>query len=51
MNTVEMLRSLAKDLRAKAAAQTVERREKAGQVLIAATGLGLLRAKLGGARG
>jgi hypothetical protein len=46
-----MLRTLANDLRAKAANQAVEKREKAGQVLIAATGLGLLRAKLGGARG
>lgn len=51
MNTSEMLRSLAADLRAKAAQQTVEKQAKAGAVLIAATGLGLLRSKLGGARG
>lgn len=51
MTTPEMLRSLAKDLRTKAAAQATERREKAGQILIAAAGLGLLRSKLGGPRG
>lgn len=49
--TSEMLRALATDLRAKAAGQVVEKRAKAGHVLIAAAGLGLLRSKLGGAHG
>lgn len=51
MTTPEMLRNLANDLRAKAASQAVAKRQKAAHVLIAARGLGLLRSKLGGARG
>lgn len=43
-----MLRSLASDLRAKAASQAAEKRTKAAHVLVAATGLSLLRSKLGG---
>lgn len=51
MKTSEMLRTLAADLRAAATKQAADRRTKAAHVLTAATGLGLLRAKLGGPRG
>lgn len=51
MKSSEMLRSLASELRTEATKRAEARRAKAANVLIAATGLGLLRAKLGGTRG
>ena len=51
MKTSEMLRSLASDLRVEATKRADVRRAKAATVLVAATGLGILRAKLGGLRG
>jgi hypothetical protein len=46
-----MLRTIAKDLRTQGAKQAEVRQAKAASVLIAATGFGLLRSKLGGVRG
>lgn len=51
MKEAEMLRSLAKDLRVEATKRAAARRDKAAAVLVAATGLGMLRRKLGGAHG
>lgn len=44
----EQLRQLASDLRKEADTRVLARREKATQIVKAATGLGLLRMKLGG---
>lgn len=46
-----MLRSLASDLRTEAVKRAELRQLKAANVLVAAAGLGLLKRKLGGARG
>lgn len=46
-----MLRDLANDLRVEATKRAAERSAKAAHVLIAAAGLGMLRAKLGGVHG
>ena len=46
-----MLRSIAKDLRMQGSKQAEVRKTKAAHVLVAAAGLGMLRAKLGGSRG
>jgi len=46
-----MLRALANDLRVQATKRAEMRQGKAASILVAATGLGMLRSKLGGARG
>lgn len=46
-----MLRSLAASLRVEATKRAEARQTKAACVLVAATGLGLLRSKLGGTHG
>jgi hypothetical protein len=46
-----MLRTIASDLRAQGLKQAEDRKIKAASVLVAATGFGMLRSKLGGARG
>lgn len=51
MKESEMLRALAKDVRAQAVKQADDRRNTAATTLVAAAGLGMLARKLGGARG
>jgi hypothetical protein len=51
MKESEMLRALAKDLRAEAVKRAEVQRTKAAATLVAAAGLGMLRRKLGGAHG
>jgi len=46
-----MLRSIANDLREQGTKQAETRKVKAASILVAATGFGMLRAKLGGTRG
>jgi hypothetical protein len=46
-----MLRSIANDLRVQGSKHAEERKVKAASVLVAAAGFGMLRSKLGGARG
>ena len=46
--TSDQLRQLADDLRKQAEVRKTAKREKAAQIITAATGLGLLRHKLGG---
>ena len=46
-----MLRTIATDLRTQGSKQADVRKAKAASVLVAAAGFGMLRSKLGGARG
>jgi hypothetical protein len=48
MKEPEMLRALARDVRAQAVKQAEDRRNTAAATLVAATGLGMLTRKLGG---
>jgi len=46
-----MLRTIANDLRTQGSKMAEDRKVKAAGVLVAAAGFGMLRSKLGGARG
>lgn len=46
-----MLRTIANDLRTQGSKLAEDRKVKAASVLVAAAGFGMLRSKLGGARG
>jgi len=48
VSTSDAMRQLAAELRQQAETQKIAKREKAAQVIKAATGLGMLRQKLGG---
>lgn len=51
MKESEMLRKIANDLRIQGVQRADARKVKTASVLVAAAGLGMLRAKLGGPRG